>query len=194
MKKGYPYRGKTILLLVFMAALMKVTPALKAQIPVKGVYTTRYKATSGSTYSDGVSPGSGLSGTYTYKFGTQTVTSNNYQRLDTFTITNGSGGTSTFIFNDAAVPVVKFRRVNNASVTGSRKAIWFESDGNTPSATVPVAVRPVYDDSLESIFAKRLFNMGVDNAFENGTVTNNNNIERIDVIFPNGIRAFNPDS
>lgn len=194
MKTIHPYRETTGLLVVFLTGLLCWHPPAAAQVPVRGVYAPRYKATTGSTYTAGVSAGSGLSGTYTYKYGTQTVTSNNYQRLDTFTITNGAGGTSVFIFNDAAVPVVKFRRVNNANVTGRRKSLWYESDGNTPSATVAVAVRPAYDDSLESIFARRLFNMGVDNAFENGTVTNNNNIERIDVIFPGGLKTFNPDS
>jgi len=199
MKNCYPNGETAILLAVLLAGLFCGQSAVFAQAPVKGVYAPRYKATTGSTYSDGVSAGSGLSGTYTYTFGTQTVTSNNYQRLDTFTIANTyngtpGAGTSVFIFNNTAVPVVKFRRANNAFVTGRRRAIWFESDGNTPSATVPVALRPEYNDSLESIFGKRLFNMGVDNAFENGTGTNNNNIERIDVIFPTGIKTFNPDS
>ena len=194
MKNVYPYGETTIFLVVFLTGLVCMHPPASAQRPVRGVYAPRYKATAGSTYTAGVSAGSGLSGTYTYKFGTQTVTSNNYQRLDTFTITSSTGGTSVFVFNNAAVPVVKFRRVNNANATGSRKALWFESDGATPSATVAVALRPAYDDSLESIFAKRLFNMGVDNVFENGTVTNNNNIERVDVIFPGGLKTFNPDS
>ena len=199
MKNDYPYGEKAIVLAACLTALVYWHTPASAQVKVKGVYAPRYKATTGSTYTAAASAGSGLSGTYTHKYGTQTVTSNNYQRLDTFTITNTyngnpNAGTSVFIFNNAVVPVVKFRRANNANVTGRRKALWYESDGNTPSATVAVAVRPAYDDSLEAIFGKRLFNMGVDNAFENGTVTNNNNIERIDVIFPGGVKAFNPDS
>ncbi len=183
-------QGQTSLLLLTLYTACLACPAVAAaQLPVKGVYASRYKATTGSTYLDTISTGSGLSGKYTYNYGTKTVASNNYQRLDSFTV-----GNSMYVFDSAAVPVVKFRRVNNAWVTGLRKAVWMESDGNTPSATVPVALRPAYDDSLENMFAKRLFNMGVDNAFENNTGTNNNNIERIDIIFPSGLKTINPDS
>ncbi|HEY4151614.1 MAG TPA: hypothetical protein VGM41_21895, partial [Chitinophagaceae bacterium] len=189
MKIHNPQGRSSLSTVVFFAALLSCPAGLPAQLPVKGVYASRFKATTGSTYIDTISTGSGLSGKYTYNYGTKTVTSNNYQRLDSFTV-----GGSMYVFDSIAVPVVKIRRANNAWVTGLRKAVWMESDGNTPSATVPVGLRPAYDDSLEDIFTKRLFNMGVDNAFENGTGTNNNNIERIDIIFPSGLKAMNPDS
>jgi hypothetical protein len=163
-----------------------------AQTPITGLTTiTAYAAVTGSTYNatGGIAvPASGnLTGTtYTYDWGNVVATTNNYKRLDAFTT---SLNTYTF---QSITPTVVFRRVNNANATGLRKLIWFEETGTvltSGTAGGTVSLLPAYDDSLERIFAERLFNVGIDNVFENGAETNDNNIERVDVLFPGGIEA-----
>jgi hypothetical protein len=90
----------------------------------------------------------------------------------------------------SANEVVYFRRVNNTSTTGLRKSLWFDQPAATTINTGgTVALIPAYDDSLERLFSEQIFNLGIDNNFQNAITTNNNNIERVDVIFPGGISA-----
>ena len=157
----------------------------EAQSPITAVSTHWSNATTSTTYTGTGATGnasSGLTGnTYTYKFGS-VVTTPNMQYLDSFT------ALSLTYKLQAVNEVVQFRRVNNSSVTGLRKSLWFTQPSSTTiSAGGTAQLVPAYDDSLERLFSEQIFNIGIDNDFENSTNTNNNNVERVDVIFPGGI-------
>jgi hypothetical protein len=168
--------------LLIYSSLFSQTPS-----PVTAVFTHFVNATTGTQYTGGVATGtstaSGVSGTYTYDFGTKTQTTNNTEILDSFTVNS----TTNYHFV-ATTPTIAFRRVNNTSVTGLRKSLWAEENASVQTATI-MASTPPYADSLEELFSGQIFNMGMDNNFQNATTTNNNNIERVDVIFPGGITA-----
>ncbi|HWK05856.1 MAG TPA: T9SS type A sorting domain-containing protein [Puia sp.] len=173
--------------LPFLPCLIPGPPAC-AQTPVTAVFTHSVNATVSTTYSGTGATGnasSGFSGnTYTYQFG-PIVTTPNTSLLDSFTAVGLN-----FHFQ-ATTLVIRFRRVDNTSVTGLRKSLWFEQNSNAtinPGNTAKLI--PAYDDSLERIFSSgQIFNIGLDNDFQNATTTNNNNIERVDFILPSGAKA-----
>ena len=175
--------NKTLILLYMLNPL-----CVAAQSMVTAVFTHRANATTGTSYTGTAATGTATTamgaGTYTYDFGTDVVSTNNFQYLDSFTAIGLN------YHYQAAKEEVYFRRVNNASVTGLRKSLWFEQPAATTINTGgAVALIPAYDDSLERLFSEQIFNLGIDNNFQNATTTNNNNIERVDVIFPGGISA-----
>lgn len=179
--KSNPMNKTLILLCVF-------TPLyITAQTPVTAVFTHWANATTGTSYTGTAATGAattGYPGSYTYDFGTDVVATNNLQYLDSFTALGMN------YHYQAATQVVYFRRVNNASVTGLRKSLWFQQNaGTTINSGGTAALIPDYDDSLERLFVKQLFNVGIDNNFQNATTTNNNNIERVDVLLPGGVSA-----
>lgn len=159
-----------------------------AQSSVTAVFTHWGNATTGTSYTGSPATGAAATamgtGTYTYNFGTKAVPSNNIQYLDSFT----SLGLN--YHSVGAKEVVYFRRVDNASTTGLRKSLWFQQPSATTVGTGgTAAVIPAYDDSLERLFSEQIFNIGIDNDFQNSTATNNANIERVDAIFPGGVTA-----
>jgi hypothetical protein len=175
---------KNALILLGVFAPLCIT----AQSRVDAVFTHLANATTGSSYTGGPATGAATTGmgagTYTYDFGTDAAATNNIQYLDSFT----SIGLN--YHYQAATEVVYFRRVNNASTTGLRKSLWFEQPSATTVSTGGAAAMiPTYDDSLERLFSEQIFNIGIDNNFQNATTTNNANIERVDVIFPGGVSA-----
>ena len=152
-----------------------------AQNPVTLVYTHTINATTQTTYTGTGATGNGPSGltgnTYTYKFGLNVATTGNKQVLDSFIASNA-------LYRYQSVGLtVNFRRVNNASVTSSRKSMWYDQDGGTVNPGGTAALYADYDDSLERVFTGRYFDFGIDNVFQNAVTTNNNNIERMDVVF-----------
>jgi len=174
----------SLLLMTLMLWLQSAT----AQTAVTAVFTHFTNATTATSYSGTGATGNSASGfsgdTYTYDFGTNVATTNNNQILDSFTALSEN------FHYQAATMNVLFRRVNNSSVTGLRKDMWYESTSATVNSGGTADLYPDYDDdSLELLFAQRLFNVGIDNVFQNATTTDNNNIERVDVIFPGGITA-----
>ena len=158
----------------------------RAQTAVTAIFTHAINATTATSYTATGATGNAPSGfntnTYTYNFGTNVSATGNNHVLDSFT---------SFTENFHYVPVtptVVFRRVNNAIVTGIRKSMWYYQDGTAtinPNGTAPLY--PNYDDSVERVFTERLFDIGIDNVFQNAITTNNNDIERMDVIFPTGV-------
>ncbi|GGA90388.1 T9SS type A sorting domain-containing protein [Puia dinghuensis] len=171
--------------------LSSLLPApVTAQSAVTAQFTHWTNATTSTSYSGTGATGnygSGLTGnTYNYDFGTAVGTPN-FNILDSFTA-------ATLNYHFTYPTTVKFRRVNNATVTGLRKSLWFEqSSGTTVNPGGTVSLLPAYDDSLESIFSQgQIFNVGIDNNFQNqgnGSGTNNNNIERVDHIITSGVIA-----
>ena len=178
---------RVVSLLFFIMPLAWLQNAT-AQTAVTAVFTHYTNATTATSYTGTGATGNAPSGftgnTYTYDFGTNVATTNNNQILDSFTALGEN-----FHYQAAAMNV-KFRRADNASVTGLRKDMWYESTTATVNPGGTVQLYPDYvDDSLELLFTRRLFNVGIDNVFQNATTTDNNNIERVDVIFPAGIIA-----
>jgi hypothetical protein len=172
---------------VLLAGILSGTGS-RAQSPVTAVFTHWSNATTGLSYTSTGATGTASSGyngnTYTYDFGTDVTTTNNIEYLDSFTAIGMN-----YHFQTAKESVY-FRRVNNSSVTGLRKSLWFEqSSGATVNPGGTAALIPAYDDSLERLFSEHIFNIGIDNNFQNSTATNNNNIERVDVLFPGGVSA-----
>lgn len=174
---------KTPILLCLFAPLCIV-----AQAPVSAVFTHWANATTGTDYPGSAATGAATTGmaaaTYTYDFGTDVVATNNLQYLDSFT---AIGLNYHYV---GAKELVYFRRVDNASSVGLRKSLWFEQPSAiTVNTGGTAALIPAYDDSLERLFSEQIFNIGIDNDFQNSAATNNANIERVDVIFPGGVLA-----
>jgi hypothetical protein len=174
----------------YLLILFSVTFYLpcRAQTPVTSVYTHWANATTGLSYAGTGATGNASSGyagnDYAYDFGTDVTATNNIQYLDSFTALGLN-----YHFQTVSQKIY-FRRVNNASVTGLRKSLWFDqSSGSTVNPNGTADLIPAYDDSLERLFSEHIFNIGIDNNFQNAATTNNNNIERVDVIFPGGVSA-----
>jgi hypothetical protein len=180
-----------------IAALVLLCMALangKAQSPIL-TYTTTYISTSTavSNYSNkpAVNSGSfnGCGGSnFTYGFNRGT---DNALRLLNFI----AGGKSYFIANNTAAKVV-LRRANNASVNGRRTVVSFESAFPSPSpcpSSGVVEVRLPYQDTMENFLNNNYINQGTDNIFTNvgNGDGNNNNIERVDILFPAGLSSSN---
>jgi hypothetical protein len=95
-------------------------------------------------------------------------------------------------FVASTVNYIRLQRVDNASVTGKRSIVFFES-ATAPSANCPasgtIALKSPYQDAMENFLDNIYINQGTDNIFTNGGNGdgNNNNIERVDVIFSAGI-------
>ena len=175
--------NKTLILSCVFAPL-----SIAAQTPVTAVFTHWANATTGTTYTGPAATGAATSAyagnSYTYDFGTDVVSTNNIQYLDSFTALGLN------YHYQVAGQAVYFRRVNNASTTGLRKSLWIQQNaGTTVNNGGTAALIPAYDDSLERLFSEQIFNMGIDNNFQNATTTNNNNIERVDVLLPGGVSA-----
>ena len=89
--------------------------------------------------------------------------------------------------------VLKLRRVNNAGVTGQRSIVWLES--TVAPTACPFSGRfdfkSPYTDVMETFLNNSIINQGTDNIFTNSSNSdgNNNNIERVDLIFPGGISS-----
>ncbi|WP_431216687.1 hypothetical protein ACQ86N_20205 [Puia sp. P3] len=92
---------------------------------------------------------------------------------------------------------VRLRRVDNAAVTGSRNIVYMETTALSAIACplgIPLAFKPSYVDSMELLLAGGAINQGTDNLFTNASNGdgNNNNIERVDVIFSGGLSTSSP--
>lgn len=103
-----------------------------------------------------------------------------------------------FYIANVSLATVKLRRVNNATVTGSRSILSMEST-LTSTAGCPfsnqIILKTPYQDVMENFLNTNYINQGTDNIFTNtgNNDGNNNNIERVDVIFPNGLSSSFPN-
>lgn len=158
-----------------------------AQLSVTTVYTHTVNATTSTSYAGteatGNYPSSNPSNTYTYKFGLNVAAANNVTLLDSL-----KANSLVYHYQPASYSVV-FRRVDNTTVTGRRKSFRIEQIAGTLANNGTLSLYPDYNDSLEQLFVQRIFNIGIDNVFQNANTTNNINIEREDVIFTGGLKA-----
>jgi hypothetical protein len=174
--------------LTAMYTLIAMPCSLIAQGPVTAVFTHKENAVAATTYTGtGATgtPSSGFAGnTYTYQFGLGTAATDNTAIVDSLTAFGQN------YHYQPANYFVKFRRVDNSSVVGLRKSLRIEQNGAAIAAGGTVALYPDYNDSLEQVFTQRIFNVAIDNLFQNTDNTNNINIERVDVVFPEGVNAI----
>jgi hypothetical protein len=125
--------------------------------------------------------------TYTWSNGTS-----NQLKLLSFT-----ANSRTYIIASGASVTVKLRRVNNAVVTGVRSILYSETTAATAAACVTprqLDFKAPYNDDMAQFLNNNVLNHGTDNIFTNASNGdgNNNNIERVDVIFNNGISSSYP--
>jgi len=186
--KSRPYTPLVFLLFIY-------TGTLKAQSPITS-FSAGYQNTASSvnSYSARPATGSGAFGScsvtsYTYTF--SNGTSNQY-KLNSF---NANG--STYLVAPAASSIVRLRRVNNAQVSGTRNIVYMETTASAATGCPSLAAlnfKPPYIDTMENLLAAGMLNQGTDNMFTNSGNGdgNNNNIERVDVIFPTGLNTASP--
>ena len=176
----------------FCVTLLAISVAdLKSQSPIVAL-TSGYLASGASVapYKATPAPNSGTfagcpNTNYNYSYSNGT---SNILKLTGIT-TNGK---SYSLANRPAV--LKLRRVNNAGVTGQRSIVWLESI--TAPTACPFSGRfdfkSAYQDVMETFLNNSIINQGTDNIFTNASNSdgNNNNIERVDLIFPGGISSI----
>jgi hypothetical protein len=177
------YTMKTFQIFLIVTCTMLLMLQIKAQSPIVNTVNVSIATNASFSYAAKGATGSSLSGNnYNYTFGAATQASNNQKQLVSMTI-----GNEVYTYAQQATSFVKIRRVNNVAVTGMRSLLWVEKLAN--ATNTKVAVVPKYNDNMESVFAGNSLNQGTDNLFANqgDGNGNNNNIERLDVIFAGGI-------
>jgi hypothetical protein len=171
-----------ILLLMLVSRQRVYAQSIKKIVDVLTNYTT---AAGSASYTD--SAIMSLSGNYAYKFASASgLWTTQMQKISNFKISTGE------CFLRIPTPhQVKIRRVDNALVTGNTTVLWMEGD----TTLGKLNARPVYEESMEIAFSSGYFNWGTDNLFNNAVPgTNNNNIERFDLIFPAGFTITDIDN
>jgi hypothetical protein len=127
--------------------------------------------------------------TFTYTF--SNGLSNQY-KLSSF-----NAGGNTYFTAPASAAIVRLRRVDNAVVTGSRNIVYMETTAATAAACpagLALPFKTPYVDSMEILLGAGMLNQGTDNLFTNASNGdgNNNNVERVDVIFTTGLNTSSP--
>jgi|GEM_PF-1355654 len=187
--KGAGYRPQRLSLteaitwFLLTALALFISGTAKSQTPIVNVNTSFVSSTLHTNYNANGANGSSFSNTsYQYSFGASTQETNHLKRLNSFTI-----GSEVYTYADNASSVVKIRRVNNTVVTGTRTLLWVEKGASATNNKVAVVNQ--YNDNMESVFDGNNLNQGTDNLFANqgDGNGNNNNIERLDVIFAGGV-------
>ncbi len=130
---------------------------------------------------------SGTNYTYTWSNGTS-----NQLKLTGFT-----ANSKTYIVSGVGSVSIKLRRVDNANVTGSRNILYSETtaaSANTCPGSNQLDFKAPYNSSMASFLNNNVLNHGTDNIFTNASNGdgNNNNIERVDVVFTTGIKSLYP--
>ncbi len=180
---GHLSTTQAIAWFLLTAIVLFLFDSAKAQTPVVNVNTSLLNSTVSNNYNAAGANGSSFSGNnYHYKFGAAAQLTNNSKQLNSFTI-----GTDEYSYLQNATSMVKIRRNNNAIVTGTRTLLWVEKAASSANSTIAVANQ--YNDNMESVFDGNSLNQGTDNLFANqgDGNGNNNNIERLDVIFTGGV-------
>jgi hypothetical protein len=179
----------------FIIAITCCAPIARSQSPVTS-FSTSY-TTAGSALSNYIDLPALFSGSftscastlYTYSFANG---SSNELKLSGF-----NAAAQSFIVAPGAAATVKLRRVNNSNVTGNRNIVFMEttsaSASNCPVLGL-IGFKLPYNDIMESFLDNNIINQGTDNIFTNaGNGDKNfNNIERVDVLFPAGLKTATP--
>lgn len=169
---------------------------VKAQAPIEAI-TAAYTTTAIGTiaYTATPAPNSGtfancVSQSSSYSFNNGTANG----LLLTKIVVNGN---NFFVANNTPA-IIRLRRVDNAAVRGNRHIIFLESS-TVPAVGCPsnrqYRFKSPYQDNMETFLNNNYVNQGTDNIFTNAGNGdgNNNNIERVDVIFPRGVSSFSTE-
>ncbi len=113
----------------------------------------------------------------------------NQLKLNSFTANSKS-----YVVSTNSTVVVKLRRVNNPVVTGTRAILYSETTIVSALACLvggQLNFKAPYSHDMAAFLNNNVLNHGTDNIFTNASNGdgNNNNIERVDVIFPAGIAS-----
>lgn len=183
------------LMLLLSLELSQGLALLKAQSPITS-FSGGYTASSSSILSYLSLPAllssafSGCTATsYNYSYNNG---SSNQFKLNSF---NASG--VSFLVAPSTAGVVKLRRVNNTNVTGIKNILYMETTASSALACPSLGslnFRPPYIDVMEDLLNAGVLNQGTDNLFTNtgNGDGNNNNIERVDVIWSTGLNTATP--
>ncbi|MEM7373634.1 MAG: hypothetical protein AAF587_33735 [Bacteroidota bacterium] len=118
---------------------------------------------------------------YSLSFSSSSVSDNNLI-LDFIKV-----GTDTlYPSNKIAIP--KVRRQDNSIWTGTREVLFFE---RATFSSPNVDLSPGFVSTIESALNSTTVNRGVDNLFQNTSSSDGNNVERLDYIYANGLKASN---
>lgn len=188
-----PRVNPCIAVLLLLAASL-CHPALRGQSPVIS-FSASYITTASSVNNYTALPaspgtfGACSSTPYTYTFSNGSA---NQFKLNSF-----SANGSTYLVAPGASATIKLRRVNNTNVTGNRAIAYMEITAATATACPSPATlnfTPPYVDIMENLLNATILNQGTDNIFTNASNGdgNNNNIERVDMIFPSGLNTASP--
>jgi uncharacterized repeat protein (TIGR01451 family) len=158
--------------------------AVHGQVGISGIMATYDNVT--HTNDDYSTPGGGSGAfpagtTYDIKFdvGTQ-----NNLYLTGFEI---AGEAFNFVL---LADVINLARVDNSVVTGKHQIVLYEQESVSGTN---VFMKPGYAETMEDSLRSPIVNRGADNVFCNAGDGNgnNNNIQRIDYVFPDGFPVFN---
>lgn len=177
-------RYASLITLIFLALITLVVASANAQQAISKVNTYNTAASYGASYNAIGAPNSpNSSNSYFYKYGTASQNTGDNQKRVSYIVV----GADTLNFEKNASSWVKIRRVNNSTVNGNRCLLWVEKQSNATSSQVSVVNE--YNDNMETVFDNNFLNQGTDNLFANqgDGNGNNNNIERLDVLFTGGI-------
>ena len=167
---------------------------LSAQSPIVSYSTSYISSGAVTNYSANPASASGsfascLGSSFAYAFSSG---SSNQLKFTGFTANSKS-----FLLSTLAPANIVLRRVDNPVVTGYRSIEFLESvTGPTANcvSSLAISLKPPYNDVMETFLNNAVFNQGTDNIFSNkgNGDGNNNNIERVDVIFTSGISSSVP--
>lgn len=186
-----PLTGHVVAVLFYV---LYSPPVALSQSPVMQ-YTANYVSASSPINSYNAfptSPGSFSSCSSNIYSYTWSNGSNNQLKLVSFT-----ANAKTYVISGITNVAVKLRRVDNANVTGQRDILYSETSAASASSCVTprqLDFKAPYSDNMAEFLNNNVLNHGTDNVFTNANNGdgNNNNIERIDVIFTNGVQSSLP--
>uniref|UniRef100_UPI002FDFB0D0 collagen-binding domain-containing protein n=1 Tax=Polaribacter sp. P097 TaxID=3117398 RepID=UPI002FDFB0D0 len=129
-----------------------------------------------NSFSNSASPFS-QNTSYTLSYGTSLG-----KRLEGFVL---SSGNTIKVDEDASVGNITFRRATSGTAP-INQIIWIENDGHSSTANA-TQLHTTEVNNMAETFSHGFYNVGSDNVFDNSMSSqNNNNIERVDVVFDDG--------
>ena len=180
MERIFPSRIFRVLL---AAGLGWSVEAVHAQIPISGIMASYNDLT--YTNDNYTTTGGGAN----FPTGTRYDIRFNEGAQNNLILTGFEVGGEAFNFVMLA-DIINLERVNNVNATGTLHIVLFEDYSQTGTN---VFLRPSYAATMMASLRGSTVNRGADNVFANtgDGNGNNNNIERIDYIFPDGFPVFN---
>ena len=167
---------------------------------VESISSAYVSTPEGSTYTafpaanSGSFAGASATTNIDYAYGSSSGVTNNSLRVTNFVVGTG-GSAKTYEYLAVGTQEVRFKRVNNAVCSVARELVWMEGVYNGLVTPRVLNINRPYEERMDILFnGTSGFNSGTDNLFNNSGDGNgnNNNIERMDVIFPKGVKVNTP--